>query len=162
MEQFKRGEHMNLILYTTSSDKKAIDKSLQQVAEINDVTLLQDTDIINPTFILDGVSNLAVNYLYAPAFNRYYFITNIALMSAGRYGFACHVDVLMSWKNQILSTNAIIERGATLPNTLIPDDVALKQVNSDTVNKILTGGELLNPIAANNYSLVLTCYGIGG
>lgn len=82
------------------------------------VYLKGNTSILNPVFIFERpVSNTMAefNYCYCNEFNRYYWIDDIILQS-GRgggssyfYELHCHVDVLASWREQILVTPCFIK-----------------------------------------------------
>ena len=49
--------------------------------------------------------------MYIQSFNRYYFINNITSISSTLVQFDCHVDVLMTYANEIMTNNsAIIKR----------------------------------------------------
>lgn len=50
------------------------------------------------------------NYMYIAEFNRYYFIDDIENLGMLRWLIKAHVDVLYSFKNDILNTSAIIEK----------------------------------------------------
>ena len=53
---------------------------------------------------------LSSNYVYIPDFNRYYFINDITSVRQNLWRLSLHVDVLMSYKNEINNTNAFISR----------------------------------------------------
>ncbi len=151
---------MNLILYQNSSDNNTLDKSLIEITNITNVLLLDDTNILNPVFRLKINSELTgINYCYCAEFKRYYYITNITIENGGIYRIDCAVDVLMTYKNEILNTNAIITRAGTDYNVLIGDSAKIAQSNTNVVNKFFSGGELLDTINATNHSFLLTCYG---
>jgi hypothetical protein len=75
-----------------------------------DVEFKEDTSITDPTFILRTQSKvLEGNYIYVPNLNRYYYI-NDYVVSHQRIYINCHVDVLMSFKNEIKQQNVIVSR----------------------------------------------------
>lgn len=112
----------NLTLQTTTSEKNRIDKTLTDIATVSG-TLRADTSIIDPVFLIecDLASYVNANYMTVPAFGRSYFITNIRSMRAGLVEFTCHCDVLSSFKTQIRSNTAIIQRSERNWNLYLND-----------------------------------------
>lgn len=150
---------MTINLYTTTDDRRVLSKTLTSISTVENVNLLDSCTIITPTFILSNVEWAAANYLYCADFGRYYFIDNIEYVNGNLIRLICSVDVLMTYKNDILSTRAIISRGGNNYNVLLSDNSIIQQANAVTVNKMFSGGELLPAISATNYSFLLTCYG---
>ena len=50
------------------------------------------------------------NYVYIPDFNRHYFVNDITIVRNNLYRLSLHVDVLMSYKNEISNVNALVSR----------------------------------------------------
>lgn len=115
---------MNINLYTTSSDERAINKSISSLGSL-DVKLKEGSSIINPIFIINkkNYDVAKLNYLYVPSYNRYYFINNINCTTAGLIELECHVDVLMSFKPHIQSITTLINRQEYVYNKYIKDDM---------------------------------------
>lgn len=103
---------MYIDLYNVTSDRRRVNKPLENlITEYVDVTLDEDTSLINPTFILTGLNiTQKFNYLYCSQLNRFYFINDVEYCNGGIYKLHCHVDVLMSYINDILSHSAFVER----------------------------------------------------
>lgn len=94
---------MQAFLYKTTSPKNAINKVLSEQRELN-IVLKDDIDILEPYFTMHVFSGLFVyNYVFIPAFSRYYFIENITLLTANVAKIDLKVDVLESWKTDILA-----------------------------------------------------------
>lgn len=149
--------YMTITLYTTKSDKRELEKALSNSKEIS-AELLAPTDIITPRFKLVGFDSTH-NYLYVPNFSRYYYITDISYELGGYVTIACSCDVLMSFADDIKKAVGLISRGGANANVLINDDATLPQVNTATVNKLLSGGELLATMTAENQCFALSVYG---
>ena len=86
---------------------------------------------------------LSANYMYIPLFNRYYFITDISSVANHLWRITSNVDVLMSYKDQILETNAFVARNQNEFNKDIIDnecvltdkeEVEFIEVNVDLFN----------------------------
>lgn len=104
---------MYVNLYNCTSDKRRVNKNLQVLMyKYQNVTIDDNTSVINPTFILSGLDVLSTkfNYLYASELDRYYFVTDIEFLNGGMYAVHCHVDVLETYKDYILAHNAYIVR----------------------------------------------------
>lgn len=111
---------MQITIGTTADDKRVLNKTY--VGSIYTVQLKQPCDILNPVFVVEYTSSLiTANYIYCSDFSRYYFITDITLLSGKRAEISCAVDVLMSYASQIAAIRCVISRQENSGLTLIPD-----------------------------------------
>lgn len=111
---------MELVLYNCSSDKKRITKNLTEVKKYETCRLKEDTDIVNPTFIVNKPSRSNVpiqdlemtsfNYIYCSWLKRYYFVNKVRLAKGGFLEIDCHVDVLMTYKDSLYNHNVYVTR----------------------------------------------------
>lgn len=100
---------MNATLYWNKSDKRYLNKTLEKVKDI-DIQFIEDSSIVNPRFKYAASTNcIQANYIFVPDLARYYYINNYTV-SSGYIILECHVDVLMSYRNEILEENVIIKR----------------------------------------------------
>ena len=107
---------MELTFYKQAATPNRVDKSdyLTVVGTVSNVILKDDTDLMSPTFILktsEVVYNS--NYVYCSFTHRYYYINNIDALSGGRLAIHCSIDVLYTYKDEILNSSAWIERSDT-------------------------------------------------
>ena len=122
-------------IFKTKSAPNVVNKTLSEVVTFEEVIFKEDTSLLNPTIIINGVSNDSSytiedigtsNYFSIPKVNRYYFITDITMMSGGRVAITGKVDVLMSFKSDILgSTQLIVRQEKKTNNYLIDTDIPL-------------------------------------
>lgn len=124
---------MNAKLYFNKSDKRYINKDIEQVYPHSEgtppewikVEFIEPTSIENPRLILSTETNvLQANYLFLEDFGRYYYINNHTL-EKGRVIIDCKVDVLMSFATEIMQENVILDRISTqknLQNYYLEDD----------------------------------------
>lgn len=147
---------MTITLYTTKSDKRELAKALSNPIEIS-AELLAPTDITAPRFKFVGFNNS--NYLYALEFGRYYFINNVTYELGGYVTIACTCDVLMSFATDIKNASGVINRGGVNYNVLVNDSATEAQVNTAAVNKLLSGGELITTMTAENQCFALSVFG---
>ena len=92
------------------------------------------TSVLNPVIVVEA-NALNVTYGYIPDFGRYYFVSDIVSVNNSTWELHLHVDVLATYKSEILSTDAYIVR-ASYGNTNIPDSliVGMSQYNISEVS----------------------------
>lgn len=145
---------MDIILYISSSEKERVDKTayLTEVGTFSGF-LRSPSSVLNPSINMelgapeelglvddDNIEvvdndNIEVtngrpritdaNYMYISEFGRFYFIQDITISVTGIYQITAIVDVLMSWRDNILNLNCFIDRNefifdATLEDSLLP------------------------------------------
>ena len=98
---------MDIVLYVCSSERQAINKTLSSGDTLTG-SLRGESSIINPSFLIEHSNPSSFNYCYISDFGRYYFITNITSVRTGIWRIDCSVDVLMSFKTQILNLDVIV------------------------------------------------------
>lgn len=96
---------MNLILYKTDSAPNAINKALTDAQPVTG-TLRERTNILDPVLWVKQDPR-AYSYAQIEQFNRYYFIDSIQSVTNGLWEIRLHVDVLMSYQNQIKALPAL-------------------------------------------------------
>ena len=117
---------MDIFLYKTESASNVVNKKLEEVAHYTSVRLLDDTSILTPTIevrestIIDDL--WSINYFYIPKFKRYYFVTD-AVATAGMFRISGRVDVLRSYKSEILISSQIISRQENLQDRYLHDSM---------------------------------------
>lgn len=122
------------------------------------VLLKENTSIIRPTFRINTVTAgispatlFSFNYCSCPTFLRYYFITNITSVTAVIFDIACEVDVMASFRSDILDTDAFILYAESEFNSAISDSRLPKTVDCD---ESISSVEL--PITSTGGSFALT------
>lgn len=101
---------MEIYFYKTSSDHKQINKSLTDEL-LMDVHINNDMNIYNLNILIERDTDFTHNYCFIPSLNRYYYITNIEYSGANLWNLALICDVLMTYKNDILSSVATLNKG---------------------------------------------------
>lgn len=113
---------MRVILYDNGSSDEVLNKELTEIVSA-DTEPYNEVDIINPTFILSDmeIENIdRCNYCYVEELGRYYFCTP-TLGNNGIYTLICNIDVLMSFKDEILSLNVIVDKNEYQINPYLND-----------------------------------------
>lgn len=98
---------MNIILYDNKSPKNKIGKTLVNANNITG-TLRGETSTSNIQMLVNIVNLNPYNYMYIADFDKYYFITNIISVRTGLWLVNASIDVLESYKNEILQLNVIL------------------------------------------------------
>ena len=98
---------MNITLHVNSSERQAINKSLDSGVVLSG-SLRNESSVINPSFLIEYENPSGFNYCYIEDFGRYYFITNITSIRTNIWRIDCAVDVLMSFSNEILNLDVIV------------------------------------------------------
>lgn len=148
--------------YTSTADARQRDKT-------NDITLIAAAVPITPTAALDTLSPALVvdynasllnaNYIYIPAFNRYYFAAPPVIDVGKRMTFSCTVDVLSSVADILGNVDATIVRSESVgAPTYIPDNklpIDPVRVDMEAIKFSTT------PFIGDGHSYILTTLGGG-
>lgn len=109
------------------------------------VRMKKECSVSKPTFLIDGVE---LDYNYCVFNNRYYFITDILLNNDNIYEISCDIDVLATYRPQISSYNAFVERSGSTYDAYMGDkaisisgDVANMQ---ETLTDVFSASGMLN------------------
>lgn len=109
-------------LLNNQSPVEMVDKTLDTGITISDVVLKRDTSILKPILhVATDADIIGYNYMYISSFNRYYFIDDIVSVGNERWEISAHVDVLQTYKDQILEQIAVIKRQQSKYNTYLND-----------------------------------------
>lgn len=106
---------MKIELYNTSSSNNTINKVLEDV-EVYDITFKGVADVIRPSVKIQSKKLLSFNYAFIPDFKRYYFINNISIQPNNIYIVNMRVDVLESYKDDILKCSGFVNRQQNINN----------------------------------------------
>lgn len=109
-------------IYQNESPVEKIGKNLTNSHTISDVVLKRDTSILRPVLLINSAQDIyTYNYMYISEFGRYYFIDDIRSVNNNMWEISAHVDVLETYKSQILANTAVVKRQAALYNTYLND-----------------------------------------
>lgn len=120
---------MEIIFYNNTSTKNTLTKNIVERFSVSGV-LRDSSSITDPTILIDKNSDLInVNYCYIPEFGRYYFMQDIESVKNNLWMVSLHVDVLMSFRSDILKTTGIVARQENNYNSKLVD--TLHPVSND-------------------------------
>lgn len=131
---------MNLSLFVNNSEKNKLEKNLSNEIKMTG-QLREQSSIVSPSIMIrhDNPSNF--NYAYIPEFKRYYFITDITSIRNGLWEVTMHVDVLMSFKDEIKATPVILSdtESAGATNYLIGEQWKTNTKNTTEIKQFPRG-----------------------
>lgn len=100
---------MNVTLYNATFNRKRVVKTLPSGTTIS-ASLKDACDVHDPVIrLVHNASNMAFNYAYVPDFGRYYYVDPPEIDGKEDI-FYLHVDVLMSFANNIKASDVIASR----------------------------------------------------
>lgn len=91
---------MELQIYNNNSNTNVINKKITLIDTLV-FNLKADNSILQPILVLKNYN--AGNYCFIKEFNRYYYINDIRVLNGGIYQLQLDVDVLMTYKNEIMT-----------------------------------------------------------
>ena len=102
---------MDVYLCNNASENNIINKSITDIATASCV-IKGDLSVTTPILLLAYNSSLDpnINYMRIPELHRNYYITDIINLTGSRYEIHGKVDVLESFKADILQLSAIVDK----------------------------------------------------
>ena len=100
---------MNIQLCSNTSEKNKLNKTITTGITLSG-SLRSESNVVNPSITINIDNPTIYNYAYIPEFNRYYFITNYISLRTGMWQLNLKSDVLMSFKDSILSSEVLINK----------------------------------------------------
>ena len=112
----------SIVFYVNDSEPNKLNKSLREVITVTG-SLRENASVINPDIMVySTITNIVgSNYVYIADFGRYYYITDIVSITNTLVRVKLKVDVLMSFKNDILSNRGIIQKSENNWNLYLND-----------------------------------------
>lgn len=111
---------MTLTLYKNKSDPCVLNKDLEFLRILRGVAK-DPVDMLAPIITLVYPAPIDFNYAYIDSFSRYYFLSSCVYVGDNLCELTFTVDVLESYKADILSLDAIIERNEHIFDASIVD-----------------------------------------
>ena len=147
---------MELKLYNNTSDMRCLNKSITLLATMNAVQLTDPVNVENPVFLVDlSDSYIGANYAYCADFGRYYIITGHEVVNGNQMRLSCHVDVRMSFKNQILASSIVADRSTSHADAYVPDSMVTVRDSITTITRVVENNVLVGPSGNNQFVLTI-------
>ena len=117
-----RNNAFALTLYKNTAENNRIDKT-EYLTSVGEITgyLRNETNIINPSIVIEYTGVIDFNYVYISTFNRYYFVTNITSVRTNLWRLDMSCDTLMTYKETILNYECYVSRNENDYNEDIED-----------------------------------------
>lgn len=155
-------------LYSSISEKNRLEKNdyLTRIMELNGV-LKAPTSISNPSVIIEtpnGVADLnKVNYAYCFQFHRWYFVVDTISISNKLTQLNLKVDVLMSFRTNLLLNTGMVARNEFDYDAFIVDN-QFPMKNTETIeedevvqgSKINTTFNIASSSVATDYNMLMS------
>lgn len=108
--------------YKNNSPSNQVTKTISASKPNVNCNLKNDCSILSPILLVHDLGITTCNYAQIPDFGgRYYYITDIITLNEATLEVHLAVDVLMSFKTDILASRAIIARNQNMYNRYVPD-----------------------------------------
>lgn len=112
-------DSIEIHLYSCNTELNRVDKTEYLVDKGLVYGIFRD-DVVITSFdiVIEYASPVDFNYLYIPLFNRYYFVDNYTINNKKLVTLSLSVDVLMTYKDYILTLTGFVDRnenGSGLP-----------------------------------------------
>ncbi len=125
---------MNIKFYKCNSDPENLTKDITLLRDgqgniIGDYDgfLRDESSITDPVFNIETLDSgeefpwARINYFYVPSWGRYYYITDITVLRTHLYQITGHVDVLMSFKDELGECAGIVANNENDWNMYLDD-----------------------------------------
>lgn len=143
-------------LYNNSSDNRVVHKSISQIGTDRTCQISDECNIVTPRILLDAPGTYtSANYMYIPAFNRYYYITNINILNGNQVEIEGKCDVLMSFWNYIKNCPCVAGRSSSDYDEYLDDPLVTIKDSYRTEVRRLSGEFTPTADGANHYVLTI-------
>ena len=120
---------MQVTLFKNTSNTKSFKRKFSSQRQF-DCYLKEGSDALNPELILETSNPIDYNMMYIPEFKRYYFIGVENLNNTTWRIYSKGIDTLYTYKNELLSLHAIIDKQEYIHNDMINDGSYVSQVDA--------------------------------
>ena len=137
LKQVNATDYMEIIFYQNNAENNRVNKNAFLVEKFRcNGTLKERTSIIAPSMLIEY--NLSINrkifdcnYCYIPKFNRYYYIQNVVSEYTNLFTIELKVDVLMSYKTDILNQVGLVNRNEYNFDDDLIDSKMIQEIDYD-------------------------------
>lgn len=113
---------ITMTLYNNSSPVNAMNKSLSTIDTLTG-NLREESEVLNPTILIERQSMTGVNYAYISEFDRYYFVNEIESVRTNLWRLSLHVDVLYTYRDAIRRNRALVYRQQNRFDLMLDDGI---------------------------------------
>lgn len=138
-------------LCISTSERNAVNKEIEEKTTVNCI-FKEGTSLLNPVLLLKLDALPDFNYVIIEEVTRNYFVNGVKSVNGNLWEIQCSVDVLTSFKNEILENVAIIDRQENNWNLYLNDNSFRAYQNPYIVQKEFPVG--FNP-SVGSYCLLI-------
>lgn len=154
---------MQINLIHNYSNSNYINKNLDEHQYIYlNAKLKAPCDILNPQLIVNYETEIfSYNYVWIPDFNRYYYIVGKEVLKGNRLILYLKVDVLMSYRNEILNSYQLITRSESAGKTtyVVDSNFPVRQAGYNDVIKFSSSVFTSNAINETSFNYIINVAG---
>lgn len=125
---------MKVTFYNNLSNHNVVNKRLEKINTLT-FTFKENSNVINPSLILKNYKG--GNYCYIEELKRYYYIRDIDLLENGLFKINCEIDVLMSYKDDIINSDFYSKDGVLIISS---NEIDFNSIYDITKFLLLIGG----------------------
>lgn len=125
---------MEVIFFNNLSSYNVVNKRLEEINRLQ-FTFKEQSNIINPSLILKNYKS--GNYCYIGDLKRYYYVRDIDLLEGGLFRINCEIDVLMSYKDDIINNKFFSSDGGL---TTINNEIDFNNIYDISKFLLIVGG----------------------
>ncbi len=125
---------MNVTFYRNLSNHNVVNKRLEEINTLS-FTFKENSNIINPSLILKNY--VGGNYCYIDELERYYYVKDIDLLGKGLFKVNCEIDVLMSYKDDIINSDFYSKDGVLI---ITNSEIDFKSIYDISKFLLIVGG----------------------
>ena len=140
---------MRIQFYKCNSDPENLTKDIELLRDGQgniignyDGFLRDESSITDPIFRIETVDSgeefpwARINYFFVPSWGRYYYITDVVVLRTHLYEIHGHVDVLMSFKDELADCTGIAANTENDWNMYLDDGTCRVYQNPHIVTKV--------------------------
>lgn len=130
---------MQIILYKNTRPSRNVVRTLTAPLTLTGEPRTADTlDILNPEIVIPYNSAVlsGYNFCYIPDFGRYYFINDFRIIGKTIL-LSMHVDVLFTYRNEVLNSQCIAERSSSNYELMLEDTAVSAVAGYDIFSRSL-------------------------
>lgn len=104
---------MKATFYLIKDFNNSLNRDVGNGTEIPIIIKNNSFNILRPNLLISLKYNtkfFPFNYVYFPDFKRYYFITDVTIVSSGLINISCKVDVLKTYADTIKNSSVLITK----------------------------------------------------
>lgn len=131
---------MQINLFTCVAENERVDKT-DYISNrfVLEGTFRAESSVIDPVILIEKTNpeEFHYNYLYIPAFERWYYINEFVSIRNKLWELHAHVDVLYTWRTSIQQMRAVIDKSANSANANLYMDDGSFVMDSRKYNRVL-------------------------